>query len=228
MNVPTSRYGRRGTLAAAAATVVLAVAGTLALSHGLHPTGGAPQPTAVGPVQTPRPPGNSGTVGTASGEARAATELNSNTLARSRPVRLTIASIGVDTHTIVALGKQPDGSLQVPARFDTPGWFTAGPAPGQLGPAVLAGHVDSTTGPGIFYRLGALRPGALVLITLADGSTARFTVDRVVSYPKNHFPTLAVYGATPRAELRLITCGGQFDHRTGHYLNNTVAYAHLL
>lgn len=223
MNVPTSRYGRRGTLAAAAATVVLAVAGTLALSHGLHPTGGPPQPApAAHASQT------SGVPDGAPVNARDATELTSKTLVRSRPVHLTIASIGVDTDTIVALGRQPDGSLQVPARFDTPGWFTAGPAPGQLGPAVLAGHVDSTTGPGIFYRLGALRPGALVVITLADGSTARFTVDRVVSYPKTHFPTLAVYGATPRAELRLITCGGVFDHHTGHYLNNTVAYAHLL
>jgi len=155
--------------------------------------------------------------------------LHIKTLTRSRPVALAIPSIGVDSNKVVDLGKEPDGSLQVPTDFGQPGWFTGGPAPGQFGPAVIAGHVDSKSGPGIFYRLGSLHPGASVTVTRADGSIARFTVDKVARYPKDRFPTIAVYSdTTHRSELRLITCGGQFDHRTGHYVDNVVAYAHLL
>jgi sortase (surface protein transpeptidase) len=150
-------------------------------------------------------------------------------MVRSRPIALDIPSIGVHTRTVVRLGRLADGGLEVPADFDTPGWYEPGPAPGQFGPAVIAGHVDSKRGPAVFYRLGALRPGASVRVTRQDGAVATFRVDRVARYPKNRFPTMQVYGnVTRRAELRLITCGGRFNSATGHYVDNTVAFAHLV
>ena len=150
-------------------------------------------------------------------------------MVRSAPVALQIPSIGVRSPELVRLGKQADGSLEVPEDYGQPGWYEDGPAPGQFGPAVIAGHVDSKDGPGIFFRLGELKAGAKVMVTRADGTAATFVVDAVERYRKAAFPTVAVYGdTTHRSELRLITCGGEFDPRTGHYVDNVVAYAHLL
>ena len=155
--------------------------------------------------------------------------MTARTLPRSRPLTLTIPSLGLDRSPLVELGKEPDGSLEVPSDYDTAGWFAPGPAPGQFGPAVLAGHVDSKDGPAVFYRLAELRPGAIVEVAREDGRVARFVVDKVERYAKDRFPTVAVYGdTTQRAELRLITCGGRFDARTGHYTDNVVVFAHLL
>ena len=140
---------------------------------------------------------------------------------------MTIPRIGVRASQFVGLGLADNGEIEVPRNPDTPGWFTPGPSPGQLGPAVIAGHVDGTSGPAVFYRLAELQPGDRVKIDRRDGSTAVFTVDRVVSFEKAAFPTRAVYGPTRRAELRLITCGGQYDTQTG-YLRNTVVFAHLV
>ena len=105
------------------------------------------------------------------------------------------------------------------------GWYTGSPRPGAVGSSVLAGHVDSKSGPGVFYWLSALRAGDRVYVSRADGTMAVFSVTKVQTYPKDEFPTAAVYGATPDPELRLITCGGTFDSASGHYLNNVVAYA---
>jgi len=127
----------------------------------------------------------------------------------------------------MGLGLAQDGEIEVPQNADIPGWFTPGPSPGQLGPAVIAGHVDSTTGPAVFYRLSELRPGDHIKVARRDGSIARFTVDRVTNFSKAAFPTRAVYGPTRRSELRLITCGGQYDDQDG-YLANTVVFAHLV
>ena len=150
-------------------------------------------------------------------------------LPASRPLRLEIPSIDMSTGDLLALGTNTDGSLEVPKEFDRAGWWTPGPTPGQFGPAVIAGHVDSKRGPAVFYRLGQLRPGAEVRVQRADGRVARFTVDRVDRFAKDDFPTAQVYGnTTNRAELRLITCGGDFDRRTGHYVDNVVAFAHLV
>ena len=161
--------------------------------------------------------------------APAAQDLVIRALPRAQPVSLTIPSIAVGPTALVDLGTQADGSLEVPQDFARAGWFEPGPAPGQLGPAVIAGHVDSKSGPAVFFRLGELRPGATVSVAREDGRTARFVVDKVERYPKDRFPTVAVYGdTTQRAELRLITCGGAFDSRTGHYQDNVVAYAHLV
>jgi sortase (surface protein transpeptidase) len=142
----------------------------------------------------------------------------------ARPVQVSIPSIGVHA-PIVPLGLNPDRTLEVPKDFDDTGWWTGGPRPGERGPAVIAGHVDSYTGPAVFYRLRELRPGDAIVVLRRDGTRARFTVRRSEQYPKNRFPTARVYGPTPGPTLRLITCGGEFDDSTGHYLDNTVVYA---
>jgi LPXTG-site transpeptidase (sortase) family protein len=140
------------------------------------------------------------------------------------PVALTIPAIGVQT-SLIHLGLTGSGALAVPASTAVAGWYTGSSRPGAIGPAVIAGHIDSHVGPGIFFHLAQLRPGDQVYVRRADGTLAVFRVTAVQSYDKDHFPTLAVYGATPDAELRLITCGGTFDYQLKSYLSNTVVYA---
>jgi Sortase domain len=146
--------------------------------------------------------------------------------AGSPPVRLAIPAIGVMT-PLVRLGLDPDGGMAVPADFGRAGWFTGGPAPGQVGPSVIAGHVDSRSGPAVFYRLRELRPGQAILVDRADGGRLRFVVEQARSYPKAGFPTEAVFGPVPAAALRLITCGGDFDRARGSYRDNLVVFARL-
>ena len=144
----------------------------------------------------------------------------------SPPVRLAVPAIGVAT-PLVRLGLEADGGMQVPADFGRAGWFTEGPAPGQVGPSVIAGHVDSRTGPAVFYRLRELRPGQAILVERADRSRLRFVVEQARSYPKEGFPTAAVFGPVPEAALRLITCAGDFDRARGSYRDNLVVFARL-
>jgi sortase (surface protein transpeptidase) len=144
----------------------------------------------------------------------------------AEPVSLTIPAIGVSTQ-LVQLGLAPDGTLQVPSNTAVAGWYTGSPRPGQTGAAVIAGHVDSQAGPAVFFRLRLLQPGELVYVRRADGTLAVFQVTAVQTYPKTQFPTAAVYGPRPDAQLRLITCGGTFDPATGHYLSNVVVSATL-
>jgi hypothetical protein len=144
----------------------------------------------------------------------------------SPPVRLAIPAIGVAT-PLVRLGLEADGGMQVPADFGRAGWFTEGPAPGQVGPSVIAGHVDSRSGPAVFYRLRELRPGQAILVERADRSRLRFVVEQARSYPKEGFPTAAVFGPVPEAALRLITCAGDFDRARGSYRDNLVVFARL-
>ena len=132
------------------------------------------------------------------------------------------------------VGLNPDGTIQVPPLNDPPltneaAWYKYSPTPGQPGPSVIEGHVDSAeAGPSVFYRLGALKPGDLVDVTLADRQVAVFKITAVRLYPKSHFPTSTVYGFTSYAALRLITCGGSFDGQSGHYTANVVAFASLV
>ena len=142
----------------------------------------------------------------------------------ARPVSLSIPVIGVHTH-LIRLGLTAQGTLQVPASTAVAGWYTGGPRPGQTGSAVIAGHIDSYLGPGVFFRLRLLRPGDRVYVRQAGGTLAVFRVYAEHSYPKDHFPTQKVYGPAPDPELRLITCGGTFNPATGSYLNNVVVYA---
>nr|WP_225311843.1 class F sortase [Microbispora cellulosiformans] len=150
-------------------------------------------------------------------------------LSASPPVMLEIPRIGVRT-TLMTLGKNPDGTLEVPplSRVGEAGWYRLGPSPGARGPAVIAGHVDSTKGPGVFFRLGELRPGDTVKISRRDRSQVVFEVDSLESVPKDRFPTRKVYGMVKFPGLRLITCGGAFDRATGHYRDNVIVYAHLV
>ena len=141
-----------------------------------------------------------------------------------RPVTLIIPSIGVQTR-LTDLGVTAGGALQVPPSTAVAGWYARGPRPGAIGSAVIAGHIDSRTGPGVFFFLSRLRPGDRIYVRRADRTLALFRVTAVRSYAKQHFPTLAVYGPVPDAELRLITCGGTFDPATRSYLSNIVVYA---
>jgi hypothetical protein len=143
------------------------------------------------------------------------------------PVRLQIPAIAVST-PLVRLGRLPDGSLEVPKDWGTAGWYDGGPRPGQPGPAVILGHVDSRTGPAVFYRLRDLRPRDIIRVGLSDGRILVFGVQQVERYPKNEFPTEAVYFPTLNRELRLITCGGEFDYASGSYRDNIVVYATLV
>ncbi len=142
----------------------------------------------------------------------------------SLPVALTIPSIGVQT-SLIRLGLTGSGALQVPPSTAVAGWYTGSPRPGAVGSAVIAGHVDSRVGPGVFFRLSSLHPGDRVYVRRADGTLAVFRVTAVREFGKDGFPTAAVYGPTPDAELRLITCGGTFDPQLRSYLSNTVVYA---
>jgi LPXTG-site transpeptidase (sortase) family protein len=144
------------------------------------------------------------------------------------PVSLSIPAIDVASE-LITLGSNPDGTLQVPQPgpdYDKAAWFDGSPRPGDVGPAVIEGHVDSAeNGPSVFYDLGRLAVGDRIEVARADGSTVAFQVDDVRVVPKDAFPTLEVYGNTDGAELRLITCGGPFDSSAGSYEDNVVVFA---
>jgi hypothetical protein len=152
--------------------------------------------------------------------------LKAAALSRSSPVRLQIAAIGVDTG-LMELGLRSDRSMEVPPGGFPAGWYTGAPTPGELGPAIIAGHIDMN-GPGVFYKLHLMKPGNLVTVTRADRSKAVFRVAEVGQFPKAHFPTDLVYGNIDHAGLRLITCGGTFNSQSGHYEDNIVVFADLV
>ncbi len=148
-------------------------------------------------------------------------------LGRSVPVSIDIPSIHVDAK-VIPLGLNPNGTVAVPP-LSTPmvtGWYDRGPAPGQPGAAAILGHVDAAkVGPAVFYYLGNLRPGAKIFVHLRNGRVAIFETYSIVLFQKAKFPTDRVFGYTSWPTLRLITCGGVFDRKTGHYLGNIVAFA---
>ncbi|WP_236796255.1 class F sortase [Amycolatopsis sp. GM8] len=144
------------------------------------------------------------------------------------PSIVDIPKIGAHS-TLVPLGLNPDNTIEVPPVSQPlqAGWYRNGPVPGQVGPAVILGHVDGNQQKGIFYRLKELRPGDEVTVTRKDGSAVRFAVTKVDQIDKDAFPTDAVYGDTTGPELRLITCGGSFDHAAHSYRDNIIVYAVL-
>jgi len=144
--------------------------------------------------------------------------------ATSAPTFLRIPRIHVAS-SLDRLGRLRDGTVQPPSRWQVPGWYQLGPRPGEPGSAVILGHVDSTSGPAVFFRLRELRRGDQILVSRADGSSVRFVVQRTGEYPKKWFPTDQVYYPTLTPELRLVTCGGQFDFSTGHYRSNIIVFA---
>jgi sortase (surface protein transpeptidase) len=139
------------------------------------------------------------------------------------PSVLSIPSIGVRA-PVVGVGLEANGAMQTPDPGQV-GWYRNGPKPGDPGPAVLVGHVDSRTGPAVFHRLGRLRPGDEILVGRADGTTARFLVGRLERHPKTALPISRIWTKANRPLLRLITCTGSFDHATGHYRDNLILYA---
>ena len=195
--------GIAGALLLAGGAVTIGVA-TLAQQH-------APQPAA----------GAAGALGPATAKGPS--------LRRSLPVSVDIPAIGVHSK-LLHLGVNADGSIKVPSlatSADLAAWYKYSATPGQIGASVIEGHVDSYRGPAVFFRLGALRPGDTIDVTLADGITAIFRVTGVREYAKTEFPARIIYGATDFAALRLITCGGTFDYATGHYRSSTVVFASL-
>jgi hypothetical protein len=197
-------------------TRVAGIAAVLLIATGIAVLGVA----VAAQVHAPQPSQSvAGVIGSASGPA----------LSRSLPVAVDIPAIGVDAK-LLHLGLNSDGTIQVPSietSADEAAWYKYSATPGQIGSSVIEGHVDSYQGAAVFFRLGALRPGDTVNVTLADGITAVFRVTGVREYVKSRFPAKAIYGATDFAALRLITCGGAFDYATGHYLSSTVVFASL-
>lgn len=146
----------------------------------------------------------------------------------SPPIEVAIPVIGVRSR-LVGLRLNDAGALQAPTDFSVAGWYRDGSAPGDPGvPAIIAGHVDSRSGPGVFFRLAEVRPGDVIFVRRADGTNVRFVVYQATSYPKDSFPTTTVYRAHQTPELRLVTCTGVFDRRTEHYESNRVVFARIL
>lgn len=144
----------------------------------------------------------------------------------SPPVRLEVPALDIDTR-LGRVGRTPEGNIGAPDDADTAAWYEKSVSPGELGTTVVVGHVDSTAGPAVFYRLATLEPGAEVRITRADGQVVVFAVDAIRAYPKDEFPARDVLKPRGRPELRLITCGGRFDRRSG-YTENVIVFAHMV
>lgn len=222
-----AREGGRRRIFALAVALVLLAGGIAAILIGMDEQQAPPRPPDSAAQQQPGRPDIHGAPAASGAAPRSAA---GPVLPSSEPTRIDIPAIDVH-HTLIGLGHNPDGSVQVPSLDDVavPGWDTLSPAPGQQGPAVIVGHVDSAEqGRGVFYDLGALRPGDTFTVTRADHTAAVFEITGVDEYAKDDFPTLTVYGNTAGAEARLITCGGTFDEQSGDYESNIVAYARLV
>lgn len=207
-----------------ALSVVLLVIAAGLLTMGLRsdeaPIAGPPPSPAPVEPELAAPPAANGNALTPSGASGPA-------VSASPPVALDIPAIGV-AKSLSSLGLNPDGTVEVPTNFQEPGWFRLGASPGQVGSAVILGHVDSYEGPAVFFRLQSLQEGDEIQVTLADGVVAHFVVDKVAIYPKDQFPARQVYGSDDDRSLQLVTCGGEFDTQSRSYLSNVVAYSSLV
>lgn len=215
---PFRQQHRLAIAAIAAAVLLSACAGDPDPGATASPPAGAasaPAPSPATPSATPAPPAGADTA-SAGSRVPAGAGLD--------PARISIPAIDVEAE-IVDLGLNPDGTMEVPEDFSVTGWFRHGSRPGQQGPAIIAGHVDSTTGPAVFYRLRELQPGQRIRVAAPDGAAVTFAVQRVGQYPKEAFPTEAVYAFTEDPALRLVTCGGPFNETIGHYEHNVIVFA---
>lgn len=223
---------RRTALIIAAACGVLAIGGTamavdalrveappaLASSPSTSPEAASPDPTAPEPVTAP----------SQSAAPHAAPEVEIEERApQALPASLSIPKIDVTTD-LEQLGTLDDGALATPVNTDLAGWFEGGPRPGEVGPAVIAGHVSWNGDPSVFFRLTELEPGDIVTVEQEDGEKVDFEITRLEQHAKDEFPTVAVYSNTESPELRLITCGGNFDADSGHFDDNIVVFAELV
>jgi sortase family protein len=215
------RLGRRAALPAGAAALAAFVAGTTYLALAGRTAATDPDIgrwAASAQVTLPAAIQGAGNAGRPPGDPFGRTAV----VPRGAPTRVRVPVIGLDS-TLETL-HVAKGVLEAPRRFDRAGWYAEGTAPGDVGPAVIAGHVDSKAGPAIFYRLRELTAGDKIEV-VRGGVVLKFVVTRTAWYPKKNFPTEQVYGPTPDRQLRLITCGGVFDHRLRSYRDNLVVYA---
>jgi sortase (surface protein transpeptidase) len=220
---------RRLRLTAAAVAVVLALGGATMIGYAVGQQQVAPQPTvsavdAQG-IDRGAPPLP------VSSLAAPALVVRGPVLPAATPTSIGIPAIGVSS-PINLVGLNPDNTMEVPQPgplYDQAAWYRYSPTPGELGPSVIIGHIDSAEGgPSVFFDLAELQPGQRIDVGRGDGTTAVFEVDSVQSYSKDSFPLLTVYGDTDHAALRLITCGGAFDEARGSYRDNIVVFAHLV
>ncbi|HXH79461.1 class F sortase [Nocardioides sp.] len=226
--------GRRWVLAAclAALGAVLAIAAILSNDPATPTTSAEPGATASSPLSTSTPvrtkaPAASRTPApriTAPETTTAAPLATPEGTLPTDPVAISIPSVAVSSE-LVRLGLEEDRTVEVPENAEQAGWYELGTSPGQLGSAVILGHVDSAEGPAVFYRLRELVPGSRVLVTLGDGTVETFEVSRLETIPNDEFPAERVYAGTPdRPTLNIVTCGGDYDSSRGGYQSNVIAY----
>src|SRR5580700_9985022 len=220
--MPTRRPAAALALAAGLVVIAGGVAGLLLTRH---PTP-AMRPVAAGVGAVPAPTGPIVAAFPAPTGPIVAVSQSAAPKPVAAPVSLTIPLIGVQTN-LMTLGLEPDGELQVPPlnMVSVAGWYTGSPRPGAIGSSIIVGHIDGDNKTGVFFRLRQLSAGDKIYVKRSDGTLAEFRVTSVQQYPKDHFPTEAVYGPVPDPELRLITCGGAYDPATHHYVLNLVVYA---
>ncbi len=235
---PRQGGGRR--MMAAALAVIAMIGGALLVYAVTMQAGAPPQPAAQSRSASPADEGDRAGVRSPSPPDAKATEFADGSvpgeptaapvaaLPGSVPTAISIPAIGVDEE-VFPIGLGPDGGLLAPSgdRADLAAWFEGSPTPGELGPSVIEGHVTWRGKPSVFFDLGALEAGDRIEVAREDGRPATFEVYDAVRYPKEEFPTLAVYGRTAGPELRVITCGGDLDS-DGHHLDNTVIFARLV
>ena len=197
-----------------------AAQGSSGTSQGADPTPG-PTASSSGGGPAPAP----GAAGGRTGQAYV--QPSGKLMARATPTTMRLPAQDI-AGKVIQLGLQPNGEMAVPQNGTDTGWFSKSPTPGELGPSIVVGHVTWQGKRGVFFDLGATKPGQRVEVDRADGTTAVFQVDAVEQYPKAKFPTQKVYGATDRAELRLITCGGVYDGDAQTHLDNIVVFARLV
>lgn len=214
----------------AVVATVLALAGVVALTT-RHPS--RPRATGGGSVRGSATAAGSASAAPTEGSARARfipspgaqlqvpVDAPRAPAAPSVPVTVEVPSLHIRS-SLESLNLLPDGTMKPPTKFGVAGWYSDGTRPGAVGPAVIAGHIDSLDGPGIFLDLGRIKVGASIVVVTKTNQTFRFTVTDVQQYPKKNFPVSVVYGPTPVATLRLITCTGKFNYTTHHYLDNLV------
>lgn len=232
----TGTRRRRTAVVAASAGLLLAGAGTV----GWAATHQVPEPPS--PVASSSSSSSSSSSGATPTRSSSSASPSSTTeavppspstakpLAKSKPTSVRLPKIDVNS-PIHGLGLDAEGKLTVPSgdRYDEVGWYDGSPTPGEVGPAVLEGHVTGNNqNPSVFFELGATKAGDLVEVDRADGSTATFKVTEVRKYPKADFPRIDVYGATKGPELRIITCGGTYDSSAQRHLDNVVVFAKLV
>lgn len=224
----TVTRGRRGGLTLF--SLVAAVAGIILIVVAVRAQVSAPQPPrSVGNINS-----DTSSPSPSSSSSPSAAPIKGSTgkapLGASKPVTVSIPAIGVKT-PVLPIGLASDGTLQVPQpgpNLNKAAWFKNSPTPGQPGPSIIEGHVDSTQGPSVFFKLGNIRPGNKIFVKRADGVTAVFTVNAVRDFKKASFPTDIVYGAEDLSQplLRVITCS-DFDAAISHHVGNEVVFAHL-